>query len=165
MAVVIAPITLADVESFRECLDAVAREARYLALLEAPPLEHMRQFVVANIANGVPQFVAKEGDAVVGWCDITPGWHHALRHCGSLGMGLLPAYRGQGIGAHMLDDCIERAKVAGITRVELEVRADNASARRLYGRFGFEVEGIKRRGMRIHGEYFETIAMALLIGK
>ncbi|WP_395686307.1 GNAT family N-acetyltransferase [Caenimonas koreensis] len=162
MAVTITPITLADVESFRECLDSVAREGRFLALLEAPPLANMQQFVAENIAKGVAQRVAKDGDVVVGWCDIMPGWHHTLQHCGSLGMGLLPAYRGQGLGARMLDQCIEQAMRAGITRVELEVRADNHAARRLYGRFGFEEEGTKRRGMRVNGEYFDTVAMALL---
>ena len=163
MSIAIAPIAACDVESFRACLDAVAREERYLALLEAPPLENMRQFVVTNMANGVVQLVAKDGDTIVGWCDIMPGWHHTLQHVGSLGMGLLPAYRGQGLGARLLDDCIERARQAGITRVELEAREDNHAALRLYGRFGFEVEGTKRRGMRVHGKYFDTIAMSLLL--
>ena len=163
MSITIAPITVADVESFRACLDKVAREERFLALLEAPPLENMRQFIVTNMANGVVQIVAKDGDVVVGWCDIMPGWHHTLQHVGALGMGLLPAYRGQGLGARLLDDCLERAKHAGITRVELEAREDNLPALRLYGRFGFEVEGTKRRGMRVHGQYFDTIAMALLL--
>ena len=163
MSINIKPIAESDVESFHACLDSVAREARFLALLEAPPLENMRQFVVTNMANGVVQIVAEEGDVVIGWCDIMPGWHHTLQHCGSLGMGLLPAYRGQGLGARLLDDSLERAKLAGITRVELEVREDNLPALRLYERFGFEVEGIKRRGMRVHGQYFNTIAMSLLI--
>lgn len=159
----ITPIALEDVESFRACLDAVARERRFLALLEAPSLEHMRAFVAENVANRVPQVVAKDGPVVVGWCDIRPGWHHALQHCGALGMGLLPDYRGRGIGGDLLKVCMALAKERGITRVELEARSDNAAALRLYERFGFEYEGTRRQGMRIDGRYQDTVAMGLLL--
>jgi ribosomal protein S18 acetylase RimI-like enzyme len=163
MTVLIAPISESDVESFRECLDAVARERTFLALQEAPPLEHMRAFVMQNIANHVPQVVAKEQQCVVGWCDILPEWHHTLRHCGALGMGLLPEYRGRGLGRRLLESCVARAKDAGITRVTLEARADNERALHLYERAGFQHEGVRRNGMRVDGRYVNTIAMALLL--
>lgn len=159
----IAPISLADVDSFHACLDAVAKEKRFLALLEAPPLERVRGFVAENLAKGVPQVVAREDGTVVGWCDIMPGWHHSLRHCGSLGMGMLPAYRGRGIGGELLTECVRLAKAAGITRIELEARSDNEAALRLYKRFGFEYEGTKKRGMLVDGEYRDTVAMGLLL--
>jgi hypothetical protein len=40
----IVPISPAHIEGFHRTLDLVARERRYLALLEAPPLESMRAF-------------------------------------------------------------------------------------------------------------------------
>jgi putative acetyltransferase len=163
MGTTISPITLADVASFRACLDAVAKEQSFLALLEAPPLKKVKAFVAENLAKQVPQVVAKDGEVVVGWCDISPGWHHTLQHCGALGMGLLREYRGRGIGGELLQACLALAKDRGITRVELEARADNEAALRLYRRFGFEYEGTKKRGMRVNGEYQDTIAMALLL--
>ena len=42
------------------------------------------------------------------------------------------------------------------------MRTDNSAARRLYERFGFEHEGIRRRGSLIDGEYHDVHAMALL---
>src|SRR5260370_16705058 len=54
----IGPITEAHIESFHKTLDVVARERRYLAFLEAPPLESTRAFILNNIAHGYPQFVA-----------------------------------------------------------------------------------------------------------
>jgi RimJ/RimL family protein N-acetyltransferase len=164
MSVSISPITVDDIESFHFCLDLVAREGRFLALLEAPALDHMTAFVTDNIAKGVPQVVARESDGrVVGWCDISPGWHHTLRHCGSLGMGLLPTHRGKGLGEAMLKACLPLAVGAGITRVELEARSDNERALRLYRRLGFQYEGTKQRGMRVDGVYQDTTAMALLL--
>ena len=60
MNVTIHPITADDAESFHACLDLVTREAKYLALLEAPPLEQTQAFVNDNIAIGYPQLVAHE---------------------------------------------------------------------------------------------------------
>ncbi|MEO7338400.1 MAG: GNAT family N-acetyltransferase [Caldimonas sp.] len=163
MSLQLSPISVDDAESFHACLDVVAREGNYLALLEAPALEQVKTFVAANIANGVPQVVARDGAAVVGWCDIQPGWHHTLRHCGALGMGLLPAYRGQGHGAALFNLCLARAVQAGVTRVELEVREDNLRARALYARLGFATEGVKVRGMRAACGYVNTVAMSMLV--
>lgn len=159
----IAEIAASDAESFQACLDAVAREQRYLALTSAPPLDDVRSFVTQNVANRVPQVVAKHAGVVVGWCDIRPGWAHALQHCGSLGMGVLPEYRGRGLGRGLLRACVALAAQRGITRVELEARADNVRALRLYREFGFQQEGTKRRGLRMQGEYHDTIVMGLLL--
>lgn len=162
MTLDISYIAEADIESFHACLDAVAREKRYLALHEAPPLESVRSFVRVNIANAAPQFVARDQASVVGWCDILPGWHHSRRHCGSLGIGMLPAYRGRGVGRRLLDACIAKAWATGITRIELEVREDNARAIQLYERFGFAHEGLRRRAMCVDGVYHDTFAMSLI---
>jgi RimJ/RimL family protein N-acetyltransferase len=157
------PIQVSDVESFRECLDTVAREKRYLALFEAPSLDHMRRFVTENIEKNVAHLVVRDGDRVVGWCDIAPGWHHAYRHCGSLGMGLLSEYRNKGLGAQMLQSCIALAKQNGLSRIELEVRVDNIRAAKLYRRIGFVREGQKRNGMMIDGIGVDTEIMSLLL--
>ena len=125
MSTLISPITVEDIPSFRACLDAVAKERRFLALLEAPSLEHIQGLVTENIAKKIPQVVAKEGTTVVGWCDIQPGWHHTLRHCGSLGMGILASHRGRGLGEALFRACLILAKEVGVTRVELEARSDN----------------------------------------
>lgn len=74
-------------------------------------------------------------------------------------MGLLPAYRGQGIGQQLLSACLAKARLNGITRVELEVRADNERAIRLYERMGFTREALKRHGMRFDGVYYNTVLM------
>jgi RimJ/RimL family protein N-acetyltransferase len=53
---------------------------------------------------------------------------------------------------------------SGITRVELEVRADNERAVGLYKRMGFAGEGTVRDGMRFDGEYFDVLVMARYFG-
>lgn len=158
----IAPITLAHAASFHACLDAVCREKRYLAQLHAPPLEKVEGFVRDSVAQGVAQFVALDGERVVGWADIFPGWAHALQHSGRLGMGLLPEYRGAGLGETLLRTCIAKAWAQGLSRIELEARADNTRAIRLYERVGFAHEAVKQRGLCVEGVFFDAVQMRLL---
>ncbi|MCA3252323.1 MAG: GNAT family N-acetyltransferase [Pseudomonadota bacterium] len=158
----VVPISEAHVEGFRAALDVVAREKRFLAMFEAPPLAQVRAHVRDGIAQGVAQFVALDGTQVVGWADVFPGWAHGVQHRGSLGMGLLPAWRGQGLGRRLLEACIAATWARGLTRIELEVRVDNAAAIRLYERAGFGHEGIKRNAIRVDGVHVDTHAMSLL---
>ena len=78
-------------------------------------------------------------------------------------MGLLPSHRGLGIGRRLLQACIDKAPSKGITRIELEARADNLRAIQLYERLGFAHEVLKRNAMRFDGVYFDAVQMSLLI--
>jgi ribosomal protein S18 acetylase RimI-like enzyme len=52
-------------------------------------------------------------------------------------LAVLPAARGAGVGRALLDAVAVRARALGCCKVTLEVREDNATARRLYERAGF----------------------------
>ncbi len=152
-------IAAEDVPSFHRCLDAVARERRFLAMLEAPPLEEVREFVASGRQRGVVQFVATVDGEVVGWCDISPVPFEGLRHCGALGMGVLPRHRRRGIGRRLLEAALREAGRCGITRVQLEVFASNRAAISLYEAFGFECEGRKRRARELDGIAEDLVCM------
>jgi L-phenylalanine/L-methionine N-acetyltransferase len=47
-----------------------------------------------------------------------------------------------------------------LTRVELSVYTDNAAAVALYKKFGFEIEGTRRRYAFRNGEYADAYSMA-----
>lgn len=162
MAIDIVPIAEAHIEGFHACLDTVARERRYLAQIEAPPLSRVRDFVRDGLGADVAQFVALDGGRVVGWCDIFPSWAHALAHTGSLGMGLLPGHRGQGLGERLLRACLAKARARGIERVVLEARADNGRALRLYERVGFVRVSVEHRAMRLDGVDHDSVRMVWL---
>ena len=161
MAVEIVPIERRHIAGFREVLDGVARERRWLAFLEAPPPDRVRSFVLNGLRNGMAQFVAVDDGRVVGWCDVNPKTHATLRHSGVLGMGVAASHRGQGLGSALLRATLEAAFARGITRVELVVRADNAAAIALYERHGFELEGRLRNYMIVDGAAYDALAMAL----
>ncbi len=158
----IVPVQEKYAASYRACLDRVAREKKYLAQIEALPLERIEAFVKDSASSDAIQFFALDQGAVVGWADIFPAWAHAVSHCGSLGMGIHPNYRRQGLGARLLGASIDKAWAKGLTRIELEARADNVAAIALYEKLGFRHEALKRNAMRFDGTYFDAVQMCLL---
>lgn len=62
-----------------------------------------------------------------------------------LNLAVVPAFRGRGLGAELLDAGLAAVRKRGGTEVFLEVRASNAVAQSLYAGRGFRTEG-RRRG-------------------
>lgn len=164
MTIEVRAIERGDAAGFRECLDVVARERRYLAMVEALPLARVEAFVADNVDQGAAQFVAVDAGRIVGWCDILAHWAHALQHSGDLGIGVLPSHRSRGLGERLLRATLARAAANGITRVSLTARADNERAIRLYARVGFVHEARLRRALRFDGQYFDAVQMVRLQG-
>ena len=144
-------------------------------MIEAPAADEVRQFVRKNIAAGWPDFVALEAATgqrsrpvpedsprVVGWCDIVPDGREGFRHGGRLGLGVHPDFRDRGIGSRLLEAALGRADEIGLERVDLEVFASNEGAIRLYERYGFVQEGVRRRVRKIDGRYDDNVLMCRL---
>jgi RimJ/RimL family protein N-acetyltransferase len=159
----IVPITEEHITGFHRVLGRVARERRYLTYLDAPPLESTERYVRETIANDRALFVALAvNDEVVGWCDILPINATVHAHVGALGIGLLPAFRGKGIGRQLMSRALAKAHSAGLWRIQLTVYADNLTAIRLYVRAGFEVEGRQKSAAQIDGRLIDLVLMARL---
>ena len=150
-------------EGFNAVVDAVARERRYIGFIAGPPLESTREFIRSILGGaGIQLLAINPNDMVVGWCDIVRNPREGFRHVGRLGMGLLPDYRGRGLGRQLVAQAVRAARQAGIERVELEVFASNERAIALYRALGFATEGIKRRARKLDGQYEDNVFMALL---
>ncbi|MEA2757480.1 MAG: hypothetical protein QOH65_93 [Methylobacteriaceae bacterium] len=160
MQTIVVPIAAEHIEAFHRMLDIVARERKYLALLEAPPLNDARAFIMNNIAKNNVQLVALAGGELVGWCDVLPKDRPIHAHVGVLGIGLLPPFRGRGLGVALMQDALRQASGRGFVRVELTVRAKNARAIALYEKFGFKREGVCRDAVFVDGHYEDLILMA-----
>jgi ribosomal protein S18 acetylase RimI-like enzyme len=159
----IVPIAEEHIPGFHAAVDVVAREKRFLAFLEAPPVEETRKFVLSNIVEDSPQFVVLSDGNVVGWRDVIRNTKRQVySHCGTLGIGLLPEFRGRGIGRQLMQTTIDAAWRSGITRIDLTVREHNANAIALYKKLGFQIEGLQRNAVRIDGQYQNVYAMALV---
>src|SRR5438046_10312161 len=91
-----------DADAISACVDAVARERRYLGNTSGFSAEQTRAFIASLSDSGGIQIVVVADGGIVGWCDVTPLPLEGMRHVGRLGMGLLPSFRGQGLGRRIL---------------------------------------------------------------
>jgi len=160
----IIPAQESHIEEVNVVVGEVAREREYLTFFDAFPMESTREFIMGNIANGNPNFVALVENKIIGWCDITRNTSRPVnRHSGTMGMGILARYRGIGIGRKLLAAAINAAKEKGIFRIELTVRETNHIACTLYEKMGFVREGTLRKEWHVDDKYYDTHVMALLL--
>ena len=90
------------------------------------------------------------------------GSRRKVAHRARFGISVLQEYWGMGIGRVLMESCIDCARRAGYTQLELDVVADNERAMSLYRRAGFEEYGRNPRGYRsASAGYQELLHMRL----
>ncbi len=106
--------------------------------------------------------VAEAHGSPVGYVRITtmvpfPEGSHWL---GIWGFAVVPAARGRGIGSALLYAAEAHARRRGARKLSLRVFGTNTTARRMYERHGFVVEGTLRAALLIDGEYVDDVWMS-----
>lgn len=165
MDLLIRPVQARDLQSLNQGLNLVIQEQRYLGSAEEISLASHREFLDNILTKQYPQIVAEFAGKIVGCCDVLPYPELGFRHVGRCGMWVLPDFRGQGIGRKLITDCLERANVFGLEKVELQVYGDNAPAIALYLSLGFEIEGRRKRTRKLDGVYQDVLEMGLFFGE
>ena len=114
-------------------------------------------------SNDSAELVAEVGGVIVGTAGFEPvGRCHKLRHRAEFGIGIDRDYWGLGIGKALTEACVECARAAGYTQLELNVLAENKSALSLYGKAGFVEYGRNPRGFNSrYSGYNEVVYMRL----
>lgn len=106
--------------------------------------------------------VAEADGHVVGFArmDVFGG---RQRHVGTVNVNVHDGYQGRGIGRRLMETLLELADdYLALTRVQLEVWADNERAIHLYETLGFEPEGRRRKAVLRRGEYVDVLIMGRL---
>lgn len=115
-------------------------------------------------ANALALIAVTAVGRVIGMWDCMGSTRPALQHVVEFGMSVARDYRGQGVGAALLQAGLAWAwESPTVHRVELEVYAENRPAIHLYEKFGFSFEGRKKRAFFQHGRYHDSLMMALLL--
>jgi len=99
--------------------------------------------------------VAKHSDRVIGYA----GMWIILDEAHVTNVGVLPEYRGGGVGELLMRSLIIAAKEHGAKKMTLEVRKSNYVAQNLYSKLGFEPVGIRR------GYYLDNREDAVIMWK
>ncbi len=158
----IVPATPELLPSFRECLDSVARERKWLGAVQRTRPRKCASIGASTSREDAPAFFAVDGPRVVGFIDIVPQEREGIRHRGQLGMGIHADYRGRGIGTRLMEAALAKARAAGLIRVDLGVYVSNPAAMALYAKFGFIEEGRIVKGRYLDGRFDDIIQMGLI---
>src|SRR6476646_4812196 len=152
--------TIADCGELARGMRSVVEEGRWLATESSTPVEDLEQRFRASVEwDDWFLFALEDGGEIVGSLGMQPTQADGVL---SLGMWILPEWRGRGGGRRLMEAALE-ARPASIHKIELEVFPDNEAAIGLYRSLGFEQEGLRRdHYRRLDGSLRSALVMARL---
>lgn len=161
--VLIRTIEVADSEKFLSMLKKLDKETNFM-MYEPDEREttitEMAQRINESIKNSSFLIIAEVNSEIVGFLSADRGFANRIKHIAYVVVGILNEYCGQGIGTSLFNKLFEWARMNRISRLELTVMTNNEIAINLYKKFGFEVEGVKKKSMKIDGKYIDEYYMA-----
>jgi RimJ/RimL family protein N-acetyltransferase len=152
-----------DIQGVIDVMDGVASERKYA------PAErisgHQRELVTKSIREKIGLLaVAEINGRIVGECSLEPKSYLGMsQHAVDLGINIIGDFRGIGIGKAMMDYMIGWAKEKGYEKIMLSVFSTNQRAINLYKKFGFKIEGMKKKEYMMNGEYADEVLMELFL--
>lgn len=108
--------------------------------------------------------VAVANDKVVGalsGIQMDEGKRPQTSHILNIGLHISPAYRGLGIGTHMLNYATDWARKKEFKKLEADIFTTNKRSLHLFIRAGFIEEGTRQKRIRIGQQYIDEV----LVGK
>lgn len=133
----------------REKGEAYIDESRFKHIIKTDTQCKNNLFLVAGINGRIVGFSRCEGNNL-----------KRTSHRVEFGVCVLKDYWGFSIGKNLLKESIEWADANNIKKITLSVLETNHNAKKLYEKYGFEVEGIlKNDKVLSDGNYYNTILM------
>lgn len=128
------------------------------------PLSAYQASIQALQTDGL-YVVAENGAELAGHLMLDPMGMVRLAHVLRLSIVVYPNYQGQGLGKRLMQHGINWAQQdQRFDKIELNVRATNQRAIRLYQSLGFVEEGRLIKRIKISdGQYLDDIAMGLFV--
>ena len=104
-------------------------------------------------------FTLTVDSGVIGTCVFMRCWDRP-NDANLLSMGILPGFRGQGLGQRFLIEVLDRLRARGVMGVTLTVGESNRRARKVYADAGFEGTGVRYEDPRT-GDGFVQLRVQL----
>jgi RimJ/RimL family protein N-acetyltransferase len=149
-----------DFDAYMDAFESVAAEGRWMGA-EAPIDRVGRQagFERSVAGDDSVLFLADAGGRIVG-----AGYAGLSGGTAELGMFVVTGQRAAGVGRALLEAVIDWARAVGAHKVSLAVWPTNHAATGLYARYGFRVEGTRRRHYRRRsGALWNSVVMGLVL--
>ena len=165
---VIRNIKADDADRFFRMLCLLDEETDYMMYEpgERSDPEGFRTRVLEALSGGDFLLAAEsENGELVGFLWAERGKMNRIRHTAYIVVGIRESYRHRGIGTAFFRQLDEWAAASGIVRLELTVECPNGSAKALYEKNGFRVEGIRPKAMKVNGSLVDEYYMGKIIGE
>ena len=109
------------------------------------------------------EIVAVVDDRIVGMAGIgAVGSKYKVKHRAELGISILKDYWDLGLGKALINACVQCAREAGYSQLELDVVAENERAIALYKSFGFVEFGRNPRGFNSRTSGYQELVYMFL---
>ncbi|WP_151736396.1 GNAT family N-acetyltransferase [Paenibacillus tengchongensis] len=106
---------------------------------------------------------AETAGKLAGYLSAGGGEANRIRHSAYLVTGVLREYQGMGIGSALFCELDTWARRAGMVRLELTVMVHNERAIALYTKNGFEIEGLKKKSLKVDGAWVDEYYMGKIL--
>jgi RimJ/RimL family protein N-acetyltransferase len=104
--------------------------------------------------------VAEIGDKIAGVAQLKRGTLEMSRHTANFRIWIAPKFQGYGIGTKLMQYTLQWARHHGLEKVCLDVFADNKRAISMYKKYGFVIEGHRKKQFILDGKYVDEIFMS-----
>jgi RimJ/RimL family protein N-acetyltransferase len=164
---IISKPSLEDAASIVAFLNKVGGETEFLTfgLNEFPFSAHEEELTIKDCLERdiCLMLIAQVGDEIVSQLFLQRSDKPRLMHIGDVAITVSKNYWGKSIGGHMMQIALEWAKNKNLSKMQLQVRTDNARAVKLYEKLGFRIEGTITQAMKVNDKYFDDYIMGLLL--
>ena len=152
-----------DVQAFNQLVNKLVAEDTYFLVQEPISLEStkfIQQYFDDPEGKKHRLILVEDADKIVGWVNLDY-LNDRSPHVRELGIILLAAYRGKGLGTILLEEAIRQAKEMNVDIITLHTAEANTIATRLYERFGFKLAGMVPEKVIYHGKKMGHLWMYL----
>jgi len=155
-------VRLSDAAQLVSFKKSVSAESKFLLTCpdEVEDLIDQRRMITLYLSDSRRIFLVAEYDGqIVGIITLSGSSRRRIMHKGELGISVRKQFWGKGIGSALMEEALQIAKEKGFKKIQLEVMSNNHRAISIYKKFGFEVEGVKKKAVLIDNEYIDLVMM------
>jgi RimJ/RimL family protein N-acetyltransferase len=108
--------------------------------------------------------IALKDQAVVGCLTFSRHKKIEYQHCGEFGMTVHPEFWNKGIGTGLMNELEAWCLKNSFLKIELGVWSNNITAIRLYEKYNYKVEGVRKKSIIRNDNAYDLILMGKWIG-
>ena len=152
-----------EAETFWELMNALDYETEYMLFEPGERVKNLSrmEMIIENAIAGKDFIcIAEVAGNFVGYLSAQREMIKRVAHSAYVVVGIRKEFQNQGIGKRLFEQLDEWAKEQSVKRLELTVICENARAKHLYEKMGFQIEGTKKKSVLVDERFLDEFYMA-----